>query len=71
MARLTKTPLQRAIDVDRAVAELPALVARALDVSGTEGYESPAAKRAWESVEIHGATIHRQARRLAGKSRAG
>lgn len=37
----------------------------------TEAECGCAALKAWEAVETHGATIHRQARLLAGKSRGG
>lgn len=71
MPRPSKSPLDRAIDIDRAAGDLPALIGRALDVSARDGYDSPEARRAWESVEVNGATVHRQARILAGKSRGG
>jgi hypothetical protein len=37
----------------------------------TEAECGCASRRAWEAVEVHGATIHRQSRLLAGKSKGG
>lgn len=71
MARTAKTPISRALDVAASIDVLPALIKRALNASETHGWNDPRALAAWESVETHGATVHRQARLLAGKSRGG
>lgn len=71
MARPAKTPSMRAADVALAVRELPTLTAQAVGALNTYGASDPRTIRAWEAVEIHGATIHRQSRLLAGKSKGG
>jgi hypothetical protein len=71
MARKALTPQDRANNIGTAVRELPALVARANQLLGQYGPNDPRTLRAWECVEMHGATVHRQARLLAGKSRGG
>jgi hypothetical protein len=58
-----KTRDQRAADVEAAVKALPAALRAALS--------APADEAAWEAVETLGATVHRQARLLAGKKRGG
>jgi hypothetical protein len=67
----TKTPAQRAADVASAAFGLNELVQDAIVKLSTYGADDPRTHNAWEAVEIHGATIHRQARLLAGKSRGG
>jgi hypothetical protein len=66
-----KTPAQRAADVLSAVHALPALVTAAQDAALQHGWNDPRTLTAWERVEAQGATVHRQARLLAGKSRGG
>ena len=58
-----KTREQRAADVQAAVKALPAALRAAL--------ADPANEAAWEAVEQLGATVHRQSRLLAGKTRGG
>ena len=53
---------QRAAKVAAAVEQLPAALAAARTYPGTVS---------WERVEKLGATVHRQARLLAGKSKGG
>jgi hypothetical protein len=71
MARSALSPVDRASKVRVSAAALPALIQSALDISADLGYSHPNALAAWEYVEEHGATVHRQARLLAGKSRGG
>lgn len=66
-----KTRTARAVDVADAVRELPAALAFAEDLEVDDSAPDAQKHAAWEHVEMLGATIHRQARRLAGKSRAG
>jgi hypothetical protein len=67
MPRPKLAPAERIASVVYALDSLPTLVARASALpQGT-----PEALRAWEAVEVHGATIHRQSRLLAGKSKGG
>lgn len=65
------TPEARQAKVAEAILRLPALRAEAEAVSIEHGYDSAQALAAWELVEAEGATVHRQARLLAGKSRGG
>lgn len=69
MARIT--PADRAAKIAEARKLLPGFIKAAVLVSEAEGYDSLAAHKAWEAVEEQGATIHRQARLLAGKKRGG
>jgi hypothetical protein len=71
MPRPTKSPQERAADVQRAVNDLPALVRTAQQSGTLYGMDHPHTRRAWENVENAGATVHRQARLLAGKARGG
>lgn len=69
MPRASLSRADRASNVSLAARDLPALLeaAQRAEKSG----DLARAMRAWEAVEIAGATIHRQARLLAGKSRGG
>ncbi len=70
MARTATSPSTRAQNVATAAA-LPALILRATVAMAEWGPSDPRTFAAWEAVETNGATIHRQARLLAGKSRGG
>ena len=67
MPRPAKTAAQRAADVKAAADALPAALAAAMAATG----DADATRAAWDRVEVLGATIHRQSRILAGKSRGG
>lgn len=71
MPRPALTPADRARNVAAAADALaPALIAATAAMSDPDA--SPAERIAlWEIVEAHGATIHRQSRLLAGKSKGG
>lgn len=56
---------ERAAKVEEAVAALPAALRRAVSTPEPDDLD------AWEAVEKLGATVHRQARLLAGKSKGG
>lgn len=71
MPRNPLTPAQRAANVATAIADLPRLSADAIAALAAYGPTDPRTLRAWEAVEVNGATVHRQARLLAGKSRGG
>jgi hypothetical protein len=71
MARPTFTPERRASKVTDAAAKLAPALTAALAAMADPAATADERLAAWESVEIHGATIHRQARILAGKSRGG
>jgi hypothetical protein len=71
MPRPTLTPDARVQNVNLASHDLPGALTRAMDATDAFGHGSPEALRAWEVVENLGATVHRQARILAGKSRGG
>ena len=71
MPRPAKTRNDRANDVGAAAAAIGALIGRAIAAEQQHGPTAPETFRAWEAVEVNGATIHRQARILAGKSRGG
>jgi hypothetical protein len=71
MPRPAKTRAERAADIVAAASALPALVARAQDTEREHGATDPRTIRAWENVEVNGATVHRQSRPLAGKSKGG
>lgn len=71
MPRTPMSPTQRFASVKIAADALPdALMAAAKAMDDYGAYDARTLK-AWETVEIHGATIHRQSRLLAGKSRGG
>lgn len=59
----TKSNAVRASEVETAATALREVLPAAL--------ADPSNVKAWELVERHGATIHRQARLLAGKSKGG
>jgi hypothetical protein len=71
MPRSATPAPSRAASVRQAADSLPAAIALAVRESETHGYDSQEARAAWESVEHYGATVHRQSRLLAGKSRGG
>jgi hypothetical protein len=71
MARKSLTADDRAASVKHAVDALPSATATALYNAQHYGPNDPRTLRAWEIVETHGATVHRQSRLLAGKSRGG
>lgn len=60
----------RIAKVEEALAALPAAIAEAKNVEHLSSNEADA-HAAWEVVEMLGATVHRQSRILAGKSRGG
>ncbi len=71
---MPRTPLSRsdrASNVRLAAQDLPTLLDTAQRAESSYGPTDARTLRAWEAVEIAGATIHRQARLLAGKSRGG
>ena len=70
MARPAKSPASRAADV-RAAADVLSAALAAVAAAESNGSDPIAVQRAWEAVELVGATIHRQARILAGKTRGG
>ena len=70
MARTT-SPEARAHKITEAAELLPNLLEAAAQTTLSHGYSSPEALAAWAAVEEAGATIHRQSRLLAGKSRGG
>lgn len=71
MARPAQTPSNRAAAVTAATKELGPLVTAAVYALNNYGASDPRTIAAWEAVEKHGATVHRQARLLAGKSKGG
>lgn len=71
MPRPATTPGMRHANIGVAVGTLPALVHAAITAHLNYGPNDVRTLRAWEAVEVHGATIHRQARLLAGKSKGG
>lgn len=70
MPRPAKSPQSRAADVRAAAAALSAALA-AVAAAESNGSDPIAVQRCWDAVEVIGATIHRQSRILAGKSRGG
>lgn len=71
MARAPMSPESRALKVMDAAETIAALIIAARDSAMSQGHDHPETLAAWEAVEEAGATIHRQARLLAGKSRGG
>ena len=71
MARMALDPSARAAKVLEAHAALGALLQLAQDTTAQHGPTDARTHAAWTHVEEHGATIHRQARLLAGKSKGG
>jgi hypothetical protein len=68
MPSLTRS--DRTAKVDDALAALPTAIADAKRVEKSGAAEAEI-HAAWEVVEMLGATVHRQSRILAGKSRGG
>lgn len=71
MARPTLTPSQRAANVAAAASKLEEAVKSAAVALSTYGPSDARTVAAWETVEQHGAIVHRQSRLLAGKSKGG
>lgn len=71
MPRPSLTRGDRADNVRASVDALPDALRAALAAEAQHGPNDPRTLRAWEIVETHGATVHRQSRLLAGKSRGG
>lgn len=71
MARPSLSPTERFASVKVAYDALPVALTAAATALDDYGPDDPRTLRAWEVVETHGATIHRQSRLLAGKSRGG
>ena len=71
MGRTALSPATRAQNVNVAAHDLPAALTRAMDATDAFGPTDPRSLKAWEVVENLGATVHRQSRILAGKSRGG
>jgi hypothetical protein len=65
------TAEQRAEKVREAIVELADSIAIAIVTLKTHGPSHPDTLARWESVEKAGATVHRQSRLLAGKSKGG
>lgn len=64
-------PADRAASIVGAATGINALITSAIVTAENHGWDSEQAHAAWEAVEKQGATIHRQSRLLAGKSRGG
>lgn len=62
---------QRAQKVVAAIDGLADSIARAVDCLTAYGPSDERTLTAWETVEKSGATVHRQSRLLAGKSKGG
>lgn len=71
MPRPSLTPAQRANNVRQAVDSLGTVTFAAVKALNQWGPSDPRTVAAWETVEQHGATVHRQSRLLAGKSKGG
>lgn len=71
MSRAPKSPAERCADTLAAVDSLPAAVAAAKAAAFEHGWTDPRTIAAWADVEVLGATVHRQSRLLAGKSKGG
>lgn len=71
MPRAPKTRTERANDVQRAADRLADAVRDAILAEHAHGPSDPRTIAAWETVEQYGATVHRQSRPLAGKSKGG
>jgi hypothetical protein len=65
------TPTARFAAIKIAADALPDALLAAAAAMDAHGPTDPRTLRAWELVEVHGATIHRQSRLLAGKSKGG
>jgi phosphohistidine phosphatase SixA len=70
MGRIAVSPAQRAQKVAEAIAALPAALAAAQD-GDAQGLPTEQRHALWAVVEEHGATVHRNGRLLAGKSKGG
>jgi hypothetical protein len=70
-ARAKKTPKSRADDVAAAYSALASALHGAEVATASYGPDDQRTRDAWALLEAHGATIHRQSRILAGKSRGG
>lgn len=68
---MTITPEQRAEKVREAILQLAEDVDKAAHSLAVHGPADEATLAAWERVEKAGATVHRQSRLLAGKSKGG
>jgi hypothetical protein len=71
MARPATTPQQRANNMKDAIDALPGAFYRATVAHREYGATDARTLAAWSVVEIHGATVHRNGRLLAGKSKGG
>lgn len=71
MPRPTLTPADRAKSVSAAANALPMAVLAAVDAMAVYGPSDARTLAAWDTVEVYGATVHRQSRLLAGKSKGG
>jgi hypothetical protein len=65
------TPEQRSEKVVGAITDLAESIDAAVSSLRTNGPEHPVTLACWERVEKAGATVHRQSRLLAGKSKGG
>lgn len=65
------TPEQRAEKVRLAILELADSIEHAVNMLSEHGPDWHLTLAAWERVERAGATVHRQSRLLAGKSKGG
>lgn len=71
MPRKPLTPHDRAANVAQAADDLMPALRAAIAAQHDPNCSDAEKQRRWEIVETHGATIHRQSRLLAGKSRGG
>ena len=71
MPRPTKTPAQRAADIAAATSALTSATVALSTALSTYGPSDARTIAAAETVEQHGAIVHRQSRLLAGKSKGG
>jgi hypothetical protein len=71
MPRKPLTPTERAFKVQQAANALASAIQAAYAAMGDPNVSAQERAELWEAVEEHGATIHRQSRLLAGKSKGG
>jgi hypothetical protein len=71
MPRPAMTSAGRIAQVTQAYADLPVAITTANRTMALHGPSDPRTLSAWMNVEALGATIHRQSRLLAGKSKGG
>lgn len=71
MPRPAKTPAQRADDVRVAAKRLADAIETATLADRDPSCSAEVRRVCWADVEEYGATIHRQSRLLAGKSKGG